>query len=85
MYAGGDTSAYLVGDDVLTAYMAHCAARLGDAYFRTPRETVKGFLDLLALLDQNPGLDWRTIIGTIAPAPEPGPSVDDDDLTSFRL
>lgn len=85
VYAGGDTSAYLVGDDVLTAYMAHCAARLGDAYFRTPRETVKGFLDLLALLDQNPGLDWRTIIGTVAPAPEPGPSVDDDDLTSFRL
>ncbi len=93
VYAAGDPSAYLVPDDALTAYMGHCAARIGDAYFRTPRETIKGFLDLLALLDQNPDLDWRTVIGTVRLAPDPdspatgtvsGP-VDDDELASFRL
>jgi hypothetical protein len=71
VYAAGDPSGYLVPDDALTAYMEHCAARIGDAYFRTPRETIKGFLDLLALLDQNPDLDWRTVIGTVRLAPEP--------------
>ncbi len=71
VYAAGDPSAYLVPDDALTAYMGHCAARIGDAYFRTPRETIKGFLDLLAMLDQNPDLDWRTVIGTVRLAPEP--------------
>jgi len=71
VYAAGDPSAYLVPDDALTAYMGHCAARIGDAYFRTPRETIKGFLDLLALIDQNPDLDWRTVIGTVRLAPEP--------------
>lgn len=88
VYAAGDPSAYLVGDDALTAYMEHCAARIGDAYFRTPRETVKGFLDLLALLDQNPDLDWRTVLGAIRLAPEPGPGddpADDDELAAFRL
>jgi BREX system ATP-binding protein BrxC/D len=99
VYASGDASAYLVPDEALTAYMEHCAARIGDAYFRTPRETIKSFLDLLALLDQNPDLDWRTVLGAIRLAPEPdltltalrdpgsgvdGP-VNDDELTSFRL
>ncbi|HEY3611097.1 MAG TPA: ATP-binding protein [Pseudonocardiaceae bacterium] len=91
VYAAGDPGAYLVGDDALTAYMEHCAARLGDAYFRTPRETIKGFLDLLALLDQNADLDWRNVIGTVdiaqqKHAPETGAaSHDDDELASFRL
>jgi hypothetical protein len=71
VYAAGDQSAYLVPDDALTAYMEHCAARIGDAYFRTPREAIKGFLDLLALLDQNPDLDWRTVVGAVRLAPEP--------------
>jgi len=80
--------------------MRHCASRIGDAYFRTPRETIKGFLDLLAVLDQNPGLDWRSVIDAVdlAPAPDPAgtlppavgntptpSSIDDDELTSFQL
>jgi hypothetical protein len=88
VYAAGDPDAYLVPDGALIAYMEHCAARIGDAYFRTPRESIKGFLDLLALLDQNPHLDWRAVIGTVRLAPEPMPANearDDDALTSFRL
>jgi hypothetical protein len=45
--------------------MQHCATRIGDAYFRTPRETVKGFLDLLALLDQHPEVDWRSLLNRV--------------------
>ncbi len=85
VYASGDPAAYLVPDDALIGYMRHCASRIGDAYFRTPRETIKGFLDLLALLDQNPGLDWRSVIDDVSLASEPAGSADDDELTSFQL
>src|SRR5439155_21228682 len=74
VYASGDPSGYLVPDDALIGYMRHCASRIGDAYFRTPRETIKGFLDLLALLDQNPGLDWRSVVDAVDLAPEPDPA-----------
>jgi hypothetical protein len=82
VYAGGDPQRYLVPDEALTAYMAHCAARLGDAYFRTPRETIRGFLDLLALLEQHPDLRWSDLMGTIDLSTS---TVDDDELTAFRL
>lgn len=85
VYAGGEPQRYLVPDEALTAYMAHCATRLGDAYFRTPRETIRGFLDLLALLDQHPGLRWAELIREVD-LPTSGPAgTEDDELTSFRL
>jgi hypothetical protein len=88
VYAAGDPAGYLVPDEALTGYMQHCAGRIGDAYFRTPRETIKGFLDLLALLEQHPDLEWRSVIGDVdlaaAGAPRPGSAVDDE-LSSFQL
>lgn len=85
VFAGGDPAAYLVPDEALTSYMAHCAGRLGDAYFRTPRETIRGFLDLLALLEQYPDLHWSALIGEIDLTPAAAASSEDDELTSFRL
>jgi P-loop Domain of unknown function (DUF2791) len=76
VYAGGDPARYLIPDEALTAFMAHCASRIGDAYFRTPRTTVKEFINLLAVLDQNPGADWRAIIGQIDLAPESNPDLE---------
>lgn len=94
--AGGDTSRYLLPDDALAAFMYHCANRVGEAYFRTPRTTIKAFCDLLAVLEQNPGVDWRQILPSVEPAPETNPDLapldddtdggpGDDDLASFRL
>jgi hypothetical protein len=76
VYASGDPARYLIPDEALTAFMAHCASRIGDAYFRTPRTTIKGFINLLAVLDQNPGADWRAIIGQIDLAPESNPDLE---------
>jgi hypothetical protein len=81
VHAGGDPTRYRVPDDALTAYMAHCAARLGDAYFRTPRETIRGFLDLLAMLEQHPDLRWPALVEAVDLTAAP----DDDELSSFRL
>jgi hypothetical protein len=76
VYAGGDPSRYLVPDQAVPAFMDHCAHRIGDAYFRTPRTTVKEFLNLLAVLDQNPGADWRALVGQIELAHDPDPGLE---------
>ena len=76
VYAGGDAARYLVPDEALAAFMEHCAHRIGDAYFRTPRTTVKEFLNLLAVLDQNPGTDWRMIVGQIELVTETNPDLE---------
>jgi hypothetical protein len=75
VYASGDPSRYLVPDAALDAFMKHCAHRIGDAYFRTPRTTIKEFLSLLAVLEQNPGADWRALVGQIELADEPNPDL----------
>lgn len=86
-------------DEALIAFMEHCAAQVGDAYFRTPRDTVTAFLNLLAVLDQNPDADWRTSLGGVAVTttaatalneiiddqPIPGSLKDDDELTDLRF
>jgi hypothetical protein len=63
LQAGGDPSRYLVPDAALGAFMEHCERRIGEAYFRTPRTTIKSFLDLLAILEQNPGTSWPELVG----------------------
>lgn len=75
VFATGDPNQYLVPDDALPAFMSHCSDRVGDAYFRTPRNTIKGFLDLLAILAQNPGVDWRDVIGDVRIEREDNPDV----------
>ncbi|NHO31396.1 ATP-binding protein [Acetobacter fallax] len=62
VFASGNPDAHLVPDDAFSAFMTHCNQKIGDAYFRTPRNTIKAFLDLLAILEQNPGTDWRSLI-----------------------
>ncbi len=65
MFAYGDKNKHLVPDEALLAYMNHCANKIGDSYFRTPRNTIKGFLDLLSLLEQYPNLKWSDMIDKI--------------------
>lgn len=60
--AGGDPENYLLGDEGLTAFMAHCAKNIGSAYFQTPRNSIRAFLDLLAVLQQQQNPDWRALL-----------------------
>jgi hypothetical protein len=83
VYASGDPAQYLVPDEALDAFMAHCRQQIGDAYFRTPRTTIKAFCDLLSLLEQNPDRDWRDVLGRTTVVSEENPDLaplDDDDL-----
>ncbi len=85
-------------DSALEAFMIHCSERIGEAYFRTPRNTVTAFVNLLAVLDQNPGVEWSDLIDQIEVADDQGDDLSDideatgsqpaegnDDLVSFRL
>lgn len=81
-------------DKALRAFMAHCSKRIGNAYFQTPRNSVKAFVDLLAVLEQNPKADWKKLLGAVNIAPDTGDDMSDlsddeskkdDDLASFKL
>lgn len=93
---GGDSANYLVPDEALTAFMAHCSKRVGDAYFRTPRNTITAFVNFLAVLEQNPQASWQEMLGAtevpgddnpdLAPvATKDGDGDADDELASFKL
>jgi hypothetical protein len=81
--ASGDASAYLLPDDALHAFMEHCHTRIGAAYFQTPRTSIRAFVQLLAILEQNPGADWRALLGSVEVAHESNPDLEpvpaDDD------
>ena len=76
VFAGGDQDAYLVPDEALSAFMNHCASRVGDAYFRTPRTTIKEFVNLLAVLEQNPDVEWSDLIDRVEIATETNPDLE---------
>jgi hypothetical protein len=78
-------------DEALTSFMTHCSTRIGDAYFRTPRNTVKEFVNMLSVLEQNTGADWRDLVGSVQPEDdgdldsEMVGKDEDDELVSFKL
>ncbi len=90
VYAAGDPEKYLLPDEAIPAFMQHCNRRLGDSYFRTPRTTITSFIDLLTILDQNPQVQWTSLIEGLAVQPDMGGDADkavepDDEFTTFKL
>lgn len=85
VFAGGNKDKYIIPDEALKAFLEHCSKNIGDAYFRTPRNTIKAFVDLLSIVEQNPDLSWQSLIGNIKIDSETDNSLvtiaDDDKLT----
>lgn len=85
VFAGGNKDKYILPDEDLKAFLEHCSKNIGDAYFRTPRNTIKAFVDLLSIVEQNPDLSWQSLIGNIKIDSETDNSLvtiaDDDKLT----
>lgn len=71
--------------------MSHCAGKLGEQYFRSPRTTTTAFINLLAVLEQNPGAQWQALVGSVEVVRDSGAAADhacdaeDDELASFAL
>lgn len=90
VYAGGIPEQYLLPDNGIFSFMEHCSNRIGETYFRTPRTTITAFINLLAVLEQNPGTQWESLLGGIEVTADTGGTgdlaVDDDDeLATFKL
>jgi hypothetical protein len=94
VFAAGDPAAYLLPDEGLHAFMEHCHKRIGDAYFRTPRNTIVSFINLMAILEQNPSVSWQELLGKIEVGKDTNPDLEnenqeeeniDEELASFKL
>ena len=88
VFAMGEPANYLVPDAALRAFMDHCNKRIGEAYFRTPRNTIKAFVQLLSVLEQNPGTEWQQLLGAVEIEAEDDPDEladPDDELATLKL
>ncbi len=99
VFAQGNPGRHLVPDEALPAFMEHCQRRIGEAYFRTPRNTIKAFVQFLAVLEQNAGTDWRSLLSGVQIAvdvhtgdaqdevidEDGAPPGSDDELATIRL
>ena len=65
VFASGQPDRYLIPDEGLLAFLHHCSTTIGDAYFRTPRNTIKAFVDLLAVLEQHESVHWEQLISKV--------------------
>ena len=92
VFASGDPAEHLVPDEALAAFMMYCNRKIGESYFRTPRSTVKAFVNMLSILEQNPGTTWQGLLETVSIVPDTPDDAGDadasgegDELTSLRL
>jgi hypothetical protein len=92
VYGPDERGELLLPEDAVTAFMRHSSERIGSDYFRTPRTTIRAFVQLLAVLQQNPGTQWTDIIGSIPVEADKdeGSAITDisdggDELATFRL
>ncbi len=86
-------------DEALQAFMTHCSQRIGDAYFQTPRNTIAAFVNMMSVIEQNPGTTWQSLLGGVEIAEDLGDGLGQgsgkgstnggrkrsDSLTTFRL
>jgi hypothetical protein len=101
VFALTDPSKYLIDEAGMKAFMGHCSKTLGSEFFLTPRRAVMAYVGLLSVIEQNPGVDVKSLLSetmiekevdpeSIPATPDVGvpvatPSPDDDNLETFKL
>jgi hypothetical protein len=87
--AEGDPAKYLITDDGIHQFMAHCSQRIGESYFRTPRTTITAFTGLLSVLEHNPAVQLSDLIGGLTVEVDVDMAADESDdgsdLATFRI
>lgn len=74
LYASEDPSMRdRLPDEALEEFLRYCFDKIGESYFRTPRNTIKAFLDLASLLRQYPEATWQQLLPDIPVAPDRAP------------
>ncbi len=92
LFASGSTTLPPLPDEAIHAFLAHCEQKIGAAYFQTPRNSIRAFLDLLSVLEQHPHFGWDDLVAKSDVAKEQNSDlveqpagVDDDELSAIRL
>lgn len=97
VFCGGEGTTLRFPDEAIEAFMRHCMERIGEAYFRTPRTSIRSFVQLLSVLDQNPKSRWEDLVNqTLVEADMPSAlteivdaesegKTEDNELAAFRL
>ena len=75
VFVCGDAQQYLLSDEDIQGFMQHCFQKVGEAYFRTPRNTITAFVNLLAVLEQNPSASAADFIGSVSLQKESNPDL----------
>jgi hypothetical protein len=73
VFASGNEVEYIIPDEAIQQFMKHCSEKIGEAYFRTPRNTIREFVDMLSVLEQNSNIHWEQLIGSV--------EIEEDQLT----
>ncbi|MCK8515856.1 ATP-binding protein [Methylonatrum kenyense] len=55
----------MLPDEGIQAFLHHCHAKVGSAYFKTPRNAIREFVHLLSVIEQNPGVNWGDLVGRV--------------------
>ena len=78
----GDPARYLIDEDGMKQFMNHCRSTLGADFYLTPRDSVKAFVGLLSVMQQNPEARWQSLLSQTVidrlDDPEAGSPVPDD-------
>lgn len=92
VHAGPESETRLISDEGISTFLQFCHNRIGSAYFQTPRETIKSFVGLLRVLEQNAGKTWQELLtpDAVPSKAESDPvesftEVDDENLAEFKL
>ncbi len=94
VHAGLGEENQFIPNEGIEGYLNDCNARMGAAYFQTPRDTVKDFVNLLNMLEQDSTRTWNDLIKSNVFANTRAASEsesfssfssDDDDLSEFKL
>lgn len=84
VYNSGISTPISLPNEALEAFMIHCFQKIGDSYFKTPRNTIKAFLDLVAVLEQNTQLNWTDMLGKIIITQDKAPDLLSDESVSIE-
>jgi hypothetical protein len=89
LYTGDGSAGLDLPDEALETFLDHCERRIGEAYFKTPRETIRAFVQFGSVLEQNAGTQWTDLIERVEVRREEvetdvDPQIDDE-LSELRL
>ena len=91
VFYSGQTVAHPIPNEAIVKYLEVCQQRMGSAYFQTPGNTVKDFIGLLQILQQNSDKSWQSVLDAkqaeplVVEQPDTAPGQDDHDLSQFQL